>query len=220
MAIRGESTGTNQILLDARFHAAAVSADSKTKHLGEPVKKGMTLLKTKRNVAEDHAEGRMDGLAVLIRGDVDLDEGVEDLEIDVYKAAGKDRNSSLYKGIFRMKLAKLLKLRGVAETSEVRALLDRLKEKLPVLWKTHAPDLLVKCKTVDELEAASHAADATAGRFFGDEVVARKELVETLRKSEGALTVIYPGKRKRVRSYFRQTGRKGTKKKDGNGGTP
>ncbi len=38
MAIRNEKTGTNQILGDARFTAAALTSDPEAKHLAKEVK--------------------------------------------------------------------------------------------------------------------------------------------------------------------------------------
>lgn len=99
--------------------------------------------------------------------------------------------------------------RGEAQAREVKRLIGVLKEAAPELAQSRGPAL-------DELADASIAAEKawrdsiTAGaQAFALERIARTELIEQMQKNEGALTVLYPGQRRRVRSFFRPAHRRG-----------
>ncbi len=223
MAIRDESTSTVQILRDARFHMAAVTADPNTLHLAEPVVGLRKTLKTKRNTAEDAEEVRIEKLAVLLRADYDLDWKLRRVELDLLGQVKKNREAELYRALLPKGLTALIALRGEEEAREVRALIVRMAERAPDLHKTYAKELEELCVAEEKADKEWLAAETTAARAFADEVVARAGTVRQLQKNEGALTMLYPGDRNHVRSYFRPLPRRGAAH-DGNpaggGGTP
>lgn len=208
MAIRDESTSTNQILRDARFHAAAVTADPKAADLAEAVLLVRKTLKTNRNLAEDADDLRIGKLATLLRADYDLDWKLRLLELDLLAFVNKSRKSELYQAILPKGLTALIALRGEEEAREVRALLVRLADLAPELHKKYAEDMEKLCAAEEATEKDWLAAETAAAHAFADEVVARTMVVRQLQKNEGALTMLYPDDRHHVRSYFRPTARR------------
>jgi hypothetical protein len=209
MSIRDESTSSNEILRDARFHRAALHSDSEAKHLVDAVAKSMDALKKRRNASEDAEEQRIDALAALLRVDFDLDEQIRGLELEVLGAVSKNRADAGYKAIFPRGLSSLVGLRGEDEAREVRAMLPKLKEHFPKLAKAREADLEKLAASSIAAEKAWKDAETQAAHVFADEVIARTELVRQLQKNEGALVALYPGQKGKVRSYFRPTRRRG-----------
>lgn len=218
MSIRDESTSTNEILRDARFHRAALMASAETRDLADGVSKAMDEVKKRRNASEDAEEKRVDSLAQLIRVDFDLDDELRGMELEVLAAVSKNRSDAGYKAVFPKGLSALVGLRGDEEAREVRAVVPKLKEHFP---KVHA----ARAKSLEKLAAASvdaekawQDAETQAAHVFADEVIARTQLVRQLQKNEGALVALFPGQKGRVRSYFRPTRRRGAVQHEG--GTP
>ncbi|MBI3723837.1 hypothetical protein HY251_07790 [bacterium] len=215
MAIRGEETSTGEILRDARFHAAALEQNPKTKGLAGSVKEGRGALKKARDVSEDKEDARTDALAVLLRTDFELDEKVRTVELEALGAVSRNRDDPRYKEVFTKGLTALVAMRGEDEAREVRALSKKLGKHFPKLAELHAAALEKLADETEHAEKKWKDAELAAAMAFGEEVLARTALVRQLQKNEGALLVEFPGQKRRVRSFFRPTRRRGAAADDG-----
>lgn len=209
MAIRDERTSTAEILRDSRFHRAALAADPRTAQLAA----GLGAAEAKlRKAAGDHDERdnlRTDALAVLLRTDFELDEKLRLCELAVLAAVNKNREELGYKAVFPRGLSAVLVLRGEEAAKKVVTLAGNLKKHFPKLAPDYGVDLAKMAQGSSGAERAWRQAEADAAAAFGDELIARVELVRQLQKNEGALLAVFPGQRRRVRSFFRPTRRRG-----------
>lgn len=210
-----ERAGTEEILRDARYHKAALAADPRTTHLADRLRKPYTQLKVTRAAADEKEEARVEGLARLLRSDFELDERLRLLELDVLRDTKKNRSDPRYKAIFPRGLSGLLAMRGEEQSREVEALTKQLRAR-------KIPNAALACAELADLadvtakaDAAWRQAETDAAQAFGEEVLARFELIRQLQKSEGALLAEFPGQRRRVRSFFRPTRRRGAAPDDG-----
>jgi hypothetical protein len=207
MGIRDERTATNEILRDARYHQAAVMADPGTAHLAKTIRDAREALKKARELREEADELRTEKLAVLLRTDYDLDEQLALAELALLAHVKKDRAAPAYRAVFPKGLSPIVGLRGEEEAREVKALLAPLKKHAPTIEQQYGKELR---RLADESVAVENEwaeAETAAARAFADELRARTDLVRRLQKNEGALVMLYPGDRRRVRSFFRQTKR-------------
>jgi hypothetical protein len=220
MALPSEAEATNGILADARFHRAAVKAGADTRHLAERVENAETTLKARRNETESKEEVRLEKLAVLLRSDFELDERCRLVELDVLKAAGKDRKATLYRAAFKNGFSSLIASRGDEQAREVESLATVLREQAAAIAAEHETELLRLAGATRTAEGEWKQAEVDAATAFGQERIARAELIRQLQKNEGALAELFPGKRRKVRSYFRPTRRRGASVPTGGPETP
>lgn len=90
-----------------------------------------------------------------------------------------------------------------------------LEKRSAPLAKGYGKELLRLSNAAVTAELAWKKASTEAATAFGEEVLARTDLVRQLQKNEGALTTLFPGQRRRVRSFFRPTRRRGAAPDDG-----
>jgi hypothetical protein len=209
MAIPRETTGTDEVLRDARFHIASLQAHPRATSLVDAVRTVAADLKERRNAAEQKEEARVDALARLLRTDYELDDGLRQLQLDVLGAVNKNRADVKYRAVFPRGLSAIVVLRGAAEAREVGRLCEELRARLPELAERHGAELERLAAASAEAETQFRQAEVDAAAAFGQERLARAELVHQLQKSEGALLIEFAGQRSRVRSFFRPTRRRG-----------
>ena len=209
MAIRDESSSTTELLRDSRYHRAALTSDPQTVDLAAPVKKVAALLKSRRDEHDEAEDLRAEHLAILIRTDLELDEKLRVVELETLAAVGKNRQDPRYQATFSRGLSYVIALRGTDEALEVRAIHKALAGHLPELAKRHGKALEALAANTEVAEAKWRQSVIEAGAAAVAEQLARGELVLQLRKNEGALLSIYPGDKRRVRSFFRTVRRGG-----------
>jgi hypothetical protein len=209
MAMPRDHYSSERILRDSGFHHAALLADAEAKHLAEPLAAERKKLKEARDATEAAEATSTEKLAVLLRTDFELDDLVRTVNLELLVAVGKNRQDPGYRAAFPNGLSALVGLRGEAQAREVKRLIGVLKEATPELAESRGAAL---DKLADESFAAEKAwrDSVTAGaQAFALERIARTELIEQMQKNEGALTVLYPGQRRRVRSFYRPAHRRG-----------
>ena len=209
MAIRSAETGTEEILRDARYHIAGLRVDAKTADLAAAASTLADALKKKRDASETREEERLGALAALQRSDFELDDALRMIEVESLVEVRKDRADSRYKAVWPKGLSAMVALRGEEEAREVRAMLGTLEAKMPRIAKHYAAETDKLCAITVKAEAAWRQAETDGSSAFGEEVLARADLIRQLQKNEGALLVMFPGQRRRVRSFFRPTHRRG-----------
>lgn len=203
MANRDEHTGTAELLRDSRYHRAALAADPKTKGFAEAVRLAEDELRKQRAHRDEAEEDRAEKLALLIRTEFELDARIERCEGDVLASVSQDRGSAAYKAAFPEGLAGLLAHRGEDEVRAVRTLAKALGDQLVGAAKAHEDDLTKLADTLQVADKTWRQAEIDAGLARSAESVARINLVRQLRKNEAALLTLFPGQRRRVRSFFR-----------------
>ena len=190
--------------MDARFHRAALGANRKTTHLAARVDGPYGALKAARNATEDAEELSTDAFARLTLADFELDEACRLAELDALGAVGKDRKSVEYRGCLgEISLSDLVALRGAEQEAAVKTLVEALLIHLPDVHGRHGEGLLALAATATSAELAWLEAERLVGAAFAAERIARLQVVRQLQKDEGALTEIFPGQRRRVRSFYR-----------------
>lgn len=215
MAIRDEDSASAELKRDATFHSAALTADKATEHLAAGVEQVVKNLKSAVETAEDAEDARLIALARLARADFELDEALRQLELDLQKATNKNRKDPLFRAILPDGLASVVALRGTEQAEVVDRIVKALEKRAASLSKSYSKDLLRLAKAAVDAEATWRRATTTASAAFGEEVLARTELVRQLQKNEGALLSLFPGQRRRVRSFYRPTRRRGAAPDDG-----
>lgn len=221
MTMRDERTGTTDLLRDSRYHRAALAADPKTKSLEEAVRLAESDLRKHRADRDETEEDRAAKLALLIRTEFELDERLRRCEGDVLASLNQERGNGIYKAAFPDGLSGLLAHRGDDEARAARNLAKVLGDQLPGVAKAHEDDLIDLADLLSASEKAWRQAEVDAGLARSGEAVARINLVRQLRKNESALLSLFPGQRRRVRSFFRsatQSGRAGGGERGGKPG--
>ena len=215
MAIRNEDTATNEILKDARYHLATIKAHPNTRPLAAGTETAIIFLREKQTGTERAEDARVEQFALLHRADFEIDERTRTTELDALVIVNKDRNAIPYRACFPNGLVSILSLRGEEQARATRTLTAQLRENLQSVATKHASDLDQLATSVVDVERAWHEAERAAGAAFAEEVIARIGLVRQLQKNEGALAELFPGQRRRVRSFFRPTRRRGAVTTDG-----
>lgn len=203
MAIKQENRSTEELLRDARFHWAALTADPRTAATADGIEKATVTMKAASANTEECDKVRMYCQAVFQRSDFELDALVRLVELDVEGAVHKDRRSAGYRAVFPNGLEAVTKLRGEEQAREVARMRGAMQRHFPQLHQKHAAELEGLEKVTIEAEKAWKQADARATNAFAEEVEERRRLVEAMQKSEGALQILLPGQKNRVRSFFR-----------------
>jgi hypothetical protein len=215
MAIRDEDSATAELRRDAVFHGAALLADKDTGHLASAVTSVVADLKSAADAAEDAETKRVVALARLARADFELDESLRQFELDLQKATNKDRKHPLFRAALPNGLSAVVSLRGAEQHEEVERISKVLEKRSAELAKAYSKELLRLSKAAVDAETAYVKASTAASAAFGEEVLARTSLVRQLQKNEGALLSLFPGQRRRVRSFYRPTRRRGAAPDDG-----
>lgn len=203
MAIRDESTGTNELLRDSRYHRAALLSDPETHDLAAPLKKLEAGLRKARDHHEELEGERVEKYAVLVRVDWQLDDRLRNCELEVFGACNRNRDDPRYKEVFGKGVAAIVALRGADENRAVTALFKPLEARFPEVAKRHKKELQTLAVNGEKAETAWRQAETDADAGMTAEFAARRELVRQMQKNEGALVTLFPGDKSRVRSYFR-----------------
>lgn len=207
MAIRGEQTGTEELIKDGLFHWAALLSDPETEHLAKPVRQAIDLLKTADQATRGAEESVVEKSALLDRAEYLHDDLHRECELDVLKKVKKNRASDGYRSVYPSGLSGLIMLLGKEQERAVLGMLKALEVEHPELAKQYKKGLAERAKAAALAEQEWEAAEARAGQAFQSERLLRAGLVRVLRRSEGALLSLFPGDRARVRSYFRDSKR-------------
>jgi hypothetical protein len=194
-------------------------AGGDTEHLVAAIKHQESELRLKRDATEAREDERLEKLAILDRTDVELDDLVRLVELEVQIVVGKDRSDPRYQRCFPDGLSAMVALRGEDEARAVHGLVQALAKDAPEAHKRHEKKLEALARATASAETAWKQAELDAAIAFTAEVVARRELVRQLQKNEGALQTLFPGQKRLVRTFFRQTRRGSGGDSDG-GGTP
>ena len=203
MAIRDEESGSAELRRDARFHGAALIEDERTEPLEAAVQALVAVLSKATIATEAAVDARIIGLARLTRADFELDELLRQLELDLLKAVSKNRKDPLYRAVLPNGLSTVIALRGAAQSEAIDTIVKALDKRAPALAKEYSKELLRLAKLAVDAEKAWKKAETNASAVFGEEVLARLDLVRQLQKNEGALLSLFPGQRRRVRSFYR-----------------
>lgn len=215
MGIRDEESASSELKRDAVFHSAALTADKATDHLTAGVTAVVAGLNAAVSAAEAAETQRVVALARLSRADFELDELLRQLELDLQKETNKNRKDPLFRAVLPNGLSAVLTLRGSEQHEEVERIVKVLDKRSVGLGKVYSKELLRLSKASVDAETAWKRAATAATAAFGEEVLARTELVRQLQKNEGALLSLFPGQRRRVRSFYRPTRRRGAAPDDG-----
>lgn len=208
MAIPRETYSTARILDDSRFHAAALAGDAQAEHLVEGIASEEKALKTASADTQAKEGERMARLALLTRVDFELDDLVRVAELEVQVLTGKDRKDPIYRAAFPNGLSASVGLRGEAQAREVKRLVGALEEQAKAIADKHGATLEKLADDSIDAEKNWREAETAAAQAFALERIARTQLIQQMQKNEGALMVIYPGQRRRVRSFFRPAHRR------------
>jgi len=92
-----------------------------------------------------------------------------------------------------------------------------LARHFPDIAARHKATLLVEADATTAAEKVWKQAEADAEAAKEAEYLARRDLVRKLQKNEGTLQALFPGDKRRVRSYFRPQRRRGGKAATGTG---
>lgn len=208
MSIRNETTSSAELLLDARYHIAALLSDPDTESLAPPVQKAEQGLRGAVVQAEAMDGERVEKQATLTRLDLLVDRRLRQLDRELLTAREGDRSDDDYREVFPRGVASIIAMRGAEEAAAVDSVLSALQRVHPELFKRHGSDLTKMAANAAAAETALIKAEAAADQAFTSELAARRVLVRQMQKNEGALTVLYPGDRAAVRSFFRPTRRR------------
>lgn len=207
MGIRGERTGSEELIKDGLFLWAAVLGDPETEHLGKPVRQGIDGLKVADQATRGAEEAEIEKAAHLERAEYLHDALQRECELDVLKRTKKDRKAEGYRRVYPSGLSGLIQLGGKEQERAVEGMLKALEIEHPELAKQYKKDLAELARKAAQAEEEWQAAEAKAEQAFQGERLARAGLVRVMQRTEGALLALFPGDRARVRSYFRDTKR-------------
>lgn len=214
MAIRDESTGTDELLLDSRYHIASLTGDSDPDvgALIPAIKDADAGLRKARDASEGKKLTRIEKQALFDRAEGALDRYVRKVDLEVLAALDNKRTHDSYKAVFPRGAAAIIALQGTEEAAAIEGVIKGLKgaKELGEVAKRHADTLKKLAAASAEAEKGLITAEAEADQAYAAEVAARRVLVRQLQKNEGALLAIYPGQRAQVRGYFRAIKRRPT----------
>lgn len=203
MAMRNEKWSTEEIEKDVHYNYAATTSYPATEHLAVVLKAIGEQLREKRLTAEQKELAWMVAQAQFNRVDFDVNEVIRKVELKVQAEVKKDRGNPKYRACFPKGLS-LIALKGQAEAAELEVLGKGLKQHFPALWSEHGAELEALAKRAVAAEEAAAKALREAEVAKMEERLARGEAVKQLRRNEGALLMVFPGERAKVRSFFRQ----------------
>jgi hypothetical protein len=201
--IRDERTGSGELLRDGRYHYAALLADPETAHLAPAVKKQLDAL-TQAEATTTAAElARLECQALANRAEYLHDQKQRTVELIVLGATAKNRRAVAYQQVYPQGLSGLVALSGEEQEQAVTQMVAKLVTHHPDVAKKHGKELQALAAAATAAERAVKSALASEGAAFLDEQAARGELKRQLRRNEGALIMLFPEDRARVRLYYR-----------------
>lgn len=203
MGIRKETTGSDELIRDNRYHRAAILADPETEKLAAATRATEEALRKAANHQDDLEGVRAEKLAILVRFDFMLDTRLKYAEAEVFAGCGRSRDDDRYKEIFPKGAAALIALRGEEEERAVAAFLATLAKHFPDIAKKYKKDLETLAAQATQAEKDWNQAEDAADQAMVAELAARRALIRQLQRNEGALITLFPGDKARVRSYFR-----------------
>lgn len=208
MTIRNESTSSHELLLDARYHLAALLSDPEAESLAPLTRKSIQTLRDAWSAADTQEGERIERQALYDRADLVLDKRTRQLDLEVLALVGGQRGDERYRQIFPRGASVIIAMRGAEEAAALESVLSALQSSQPALFKRHEAELRKLAQAASEAEKALLKAEAAADQAFTTELAARRALVRQLQKNEGALRSLFPGDRAAVRSFFRSTKRR------------
>src|SRR5262249_7971649 len=137
MAIRDESTGSDELLNDARYHRVSLLADPSTHDLASPMKAIEATVRNARELRIEKVGERIEKVGILIRIDWQLDDAIKMMELDVFGACNRNRQDARYKEVFPHGVAYIVAMRGEEETRAVNVMLASLAKAFPEIAKKH-----------------------------------------------------------------------------------
>ncbi len=198
-----EERSTEEIVRDARYHHTALLADPHTQHLAAAVKLRIEALRKAAELA-DSADGvRLEKQALRNRAEFAHDDVQRACELEIFASVRKDRSLPPYRDVYPGGFSGLIALQGAEQEREVVKMCEALSSHHPELAKKYKKDLLKLAAEATAAESALRQADTDASHAFVAEVRARGELLEQLRRNEGALISLFPGDKARIRLYYR-----------------
>ena len=205
MAIRDENTSTDVLLKDALFHEAALLAHPATVDLAPAVQAESESLEAREKDTRAAETKEVKAFAVLLRHDFEIDELIRGADAELLVAVGRDRDNPTYREALPGGMGALVSLRGEEEARGVRILLAVLATHHPTIAQKYEPKLSPLLDSSIAAEQAWKDAASVAGQARVSEYLARASLVRLLRKNEGILLSLFPGQKKKVRSFFRSS---------------
>lgn len=206
-SIRGERTGTENLLRDGRYHYAALLADPETSHLAPLTKPRIDSLKQAATLTEDAELFRLEKQALYARAEYLHDNLQRECELDIYKSVKKNRQAPSYRKVYPQGFSALIAQSGAEQERSVKTMLKGLVAHFPTVAKKYGKDLEKLAAEASAAETALKEAEAEVGRLFVAEQLERGELFRQMRRNEGSLLSLFPDDRARVRLYFRPDGR-------------
>ncbi len=205
MSIRDESYSSQELIRDSLYHRAACTASPQTQSLAAGIKTCETALKSALTAAEQRDETRVERQAQLDSALIQLQSALRAIELEVMLAVDKKRTAPGYRAVFPKKLSGLLETRPQEIARTTTAMLAALDEQHPQLGKKYRKTVEPLAAAVDAAHKVLEQAVTDAETAFAKEVLARVELVKKLRQNEGALLMLFPGDKTRVRAFFRDS---------------
>lgn len=202
MGIPNESRSTTHLRAFTTYHLAALGADPACAHLIAGTEQSLNAVTAAFATREIAERNELNGQALFLRKDFDLDEATRRVELLVLSASGKDRQSSGYRAAFPRGLSGLVGLRGKAQLDATLAFTAVLRQRFPEVGEQNALALEQLAKTAVEAEDVWRAAERAARTAMTEEQIARTELVRQLHSNRGALRALYPRNAGRVATYF------------------
>lgn len=198
-----EERSTEEILRDARYHHAALLADPTTQHLAAAVKQRVEALRKAAGLADAADSLRQEKQALRNLAEFVHDDAQRACELEVFAAVRKDRAQPAYRDLYPDGFSGLIARQGADQEREVVKMCDALTTHHPELAKKYKKDLLKLAAEATAAEVALDQAETDASHAFVAEVRSRSELIEQLRRNEGALITLFPSDKGRIRLYYR-----------------
>jgi hypothetical protein len=208
MPIANENRASSEILKDARYHRAALSASSDTAVLVAELESRERALREQHVATEAADDARLVAHARLARADLVLDDRLRQLELLLLAHVAKDRDAPAYRAAFPSGFTAFIALRGEAQARLVTSLVAALRAHVPTIAAEHAEPLEALAKAAVEAERAYQDAERRVASTFVEERLARVALIRQMQVNEGVLRAMFPGAREAVRTFFRPVKRR------------
>jgi len=208
MPIANENRASSEILKDARYHRAALSASSDTAVLVAELESRERALREQHVATEAADDARLVAHARLARADLVLDDRLRQLELLLLGHVAKDRDAPAYRAAFPSGFTAFIALRGEAQARLVTSLVAALRAHVPTIAAEHAEPLEALAKAAVEAERAYQDAERRVASTFVEERLARVALIRQMQVNEGVLRAMFPGAREAVRTFFRPVKRR------------
>lgn len=216
MSIKDENYSSQELIRDCLYHRAACTAHPQAQSLAIGAKVVETALKAALATADQKEEIRIEKQALLDLSRFELLEQLRAVDLEVLLAADRKRANVSYRVVFPKGISVFSRLTGTDAARAARTVVTALEDHHPTLAKKYKKPLETLATALDTAAAALADALAAAEDAFAKEILSRAELVKKLRQNEGALMIVFPGNKPRVRAFFRaarKSSRKAAKNK-------